>query len=109
VFIVVKTEGLFGKKVKLKIHEKEKTIILKNSQEVLPVLVYNSINDTKTTKEQNSWITVDIKKDNGEEIGIKKIQLRPKQDKILNKDEAASKSMEGWEEALYLRRRRRIL
>ena len=121
VYLVTETKNLKDQKVKLKIHEKEDTLkLLKTKDEVLPVLAFAKEDDTTTDTEISDWIEIDVKeksgkKENGDlflykeetedkiEVGIKKIQLRPKEDKIKTEGEDASKSFEGWQEALYVR------
>ncbi len=119
VYLIAETKELNGKKVKVKIHEKENEFkILKDKEAILPVLVYAKKEDKTTDTEANDWIEIDIKKEKGKkeggsiileeesdevEIGIKKIKLRPKKDKIEKEDEEASKSYEGWAEKLYIR------
>ena len=118
-YLVVETKNLKGKKVKLKIHEDEKELkLLKDKDALLPVLVYAKKEDKTTDTEASDWIELNIEtvkaKDAGtgfyisddgkdKEVGIKKIQLRPKKDKMASKTEEASKSFEGWAEKLYIR------
>jgi len=118
-YLVVETKNLKGKKVKLKIHENEKELkLLKDKDALLPVLVYAKKEDKTTDSEASDWIELNIEtvkaKDAGvgfyisddgkdKEVGIKKIQLRPKKDKMASKTEEASKSFEGWAEKLYIR------
>ncbi len=118
-YLVVETKNLNGKKVKLKIHENEKELkLLKSKEAILPVLVFAKKEDKATDTEAKDWIELDIEtvkaKDAGagfyisddgqdKEVGIKKIQLRPKKDKMASKTEEASKSFEGWAEKLYIR------
>ncbi|MCF6350369.1 MAG: hypothetical protein L3J23_04990 [Flavobacteriaceae bacterium] len=119
IYIIAKTKNLEGKKVKIKLHEKEDELkLLKDKDAILPVLVYAKKEDKTTDTQASDWIEIDIKKEKGKketdnvilsqgeeeiEVGIKKIQLRPKTDKMASKDEEASKSFEGWAEKLYIR------
>lgn len=121
VYLVAETKNLKDQKVKLKIHEKEDSLkLLKTKDDVLPVLAFAKEDDTTTDTEVSDWIEIDVKeksgkKENGDlflykeeqenkvEVGIKKIQLRPKEDKIKTEGEDTSISFEGWQEALYIR------
>ena len=121
VYLIAETENLKDKKVKLKIHEKESDLkLLKTKDDVLPVLVFAKKEDTTTDTEASDWIAIDVKEENGKkedgavvlhkedkgdkiEVGIKKIQLRPKEDKIKTEGEDAKLSFEGWQEALFVR------
>jgi len=119
VYLIAETKELNGKKVKVKIHEKEEELkILKDKDAILPVLVYPEKEDETTDIEASDWIEIDIKKEKGKkdggnilltegndeiEVGIKKIKLRPKKDKIEKDDEEVSKSYEGWVEKLYIK------
>ncbi len=118
-YLIAKTKNLEAKKVKVKIHEKDGEFkILADKDALLPILVYANKEDKTTDTEASDWIEIDIKKEKGKkdganilltegddeiEVGIKKIQLRPKEDKMATKDEEASKSFEGWAEKLYIR------
>ncbi|WP_027392892.1 M23 family metallopeptidase [Aquimarina latercula] len=130
VYLITETKNLKDKKVKIKIHEKEekdkddknKSVfkILKTKDDTLPVKVFAKKEDTSTDTEVSDWIEIEVKEENGNkdgdhlflykeenenkiEVGIKKIQLRPKEDKIKTEGEDAHKSFEGWQEALYIR------
>ncbi|AXT53805.1 hypothetical protein D1818_24385 [Aquimarina sp. BL5] len=121
VYLITETKNLKDKKVKLKIHEKESDLkLLKTKDDILPVLVFAKKEDTTTETEVSDWIEIDVKEESGNkedgnlflykeenenkiEVGIKKIQLRPKEDKIKTEGEDAHKSFEGWQEALYIR------
>ncbi|MGY3793352.1 M23 family metallopeptidase [Aquimarina sp. 433] len=121
VYLVTETKNLKDKKVKVKIHEKESDLkLLKTKDDILPVLVFAKKEDTTTETEASDWIEIDVKEENGNkengnlflykeanenkiEVGIKKIQLRPKEDKIKTEGEDAHKSFEGWQETLYIR------
>lgn len=121
VYLITETKNLKDKKVKLKIHEKESDLkLLKTKDDILPVLVFAKKEDTTSETEASDWIEIDVKEESGNkedghlflykeenenkiEVGIKKIQLRPKEDKIKTEGEDAHKSFEGWQEALYIR------
>ncbi|MFD0864179.1 hypothetical protein ACFQ1M_18330 [Sungkyunkwania multivorans] len=121
VYLIAETRNLKDKKVRIKIHEKEDDLkLLKTKEDILPVLVFDKKEDTTTDTEVSDWIEIDVKEEQGKkesgaivlhkedkgdtiEVGMKKIQLRPKEDKIKSKDEDAAKSFEGWQEALYIR------
>jgi len=121
VYLVVETEKLDGKTVQIKILEsksqdqKKKNVLklVKADTDDLPVLTFAKLEDKDTTTESNDWIDIEVKKQDGKilnktagkeiEVGIKKIQLRPKKDKMASKTEDAVKSFEGWQEALYIR------
>jgi len=121
VYLITETKNLKNKKVKLKIHEKESDLkLLKTKDDVLPVLVFAKKEDTITETEASDWIEIEVKEESGNkegddlflykeenekkiEVGIKKIHLRPKEDKIKTDGEDAHKSFEGWQEALYIR------
>ena len=121
VYLVAETKKLDGKTLKIKIQEsespdqdKKKVLkLVKADTDVLPVLVFAKLEDKTTTTEISDWIEIDIKKQDGKiinktagtdiEVGIKKIQLRPKEAKIKTKGEDAIKSYQGWQEALYIR------
>ncbi len=121
VYLVTETKNLKDKKVKLKIHEKDSDLkVLKTKDDILPVLIFNKEEDTSTETEASDWIEIDVKEESGNkegghlflyneenenkvEVGIKKIQLRPKEDKIKTEGEDAHQSFEGWQEALYIR------
>ncbi|WP_103070915.1 hypothetical protein [Aquimarina sediminis] len=121
VYLIVETKKLKDKKGKVKIREKEEgSKLLKSKDKALPVLVFAKKEDTTTNTEASDWIEIDVKEENGKkeggaivlhkedkgdkiEVGIKKIQLRPKEDKIKTESEDAVKSFEGWQEALYIR------
>ncbi|WP_055446352.1 M23 family metallopeptidase [Lacinutrix mariniflava] len=121
VYLVAETKKLDGKTLKIKILEsksqnQEKTNVfklVKTETDKLPVLVFAKLEDKTTTTEAGDWIEIDIKKQDQKilgktegteiEVGIKKIQLRPKEDKIASEKEDAIKSFEGWQEALYIR------
>ncbi|MHA7059416.1 M23 family metallopeptidase [Aquimarina sp. M1] len=121
VYLITETRNLKDKTVKLKIYEKESDLkLLKTKDDILPVLVFAKKEDTTTDTEASDWIAIDVKEENGTkengnlflykeenenkiEVGIKKIQLRPKEDKIKTDGEDAFKSFEGWQEALYIR------
>lgn len=111
VYIIVETENLEGEKVSVKIQEQEEQLrLLKNKEDVLPVLVFDHIDDTETDTEANPSIEMDIVKESAQkigrqdeakiELGIKKIKLRPKQDTIENEQEDLVKSLEGWEKTI---------
>lgn len=122
VYLVAETKNLDGKKVSFKIQEtksidqdnRQVLKLVKNEDDVLPVLVFADVKDKTTDTEITDCIEIEINKEDskilnrteGEEIelGIKKIQLRPKKDKMSSKTEDAIKSFEGWQEALYIRK-----
>ncbi|WP_199185111.1 M23 family metallopeptidase [Aquimarina sp. I32.4] len=121
VYLITETRNLKDKKARVKIYEKEEGLkLLKTKDDTLPVLVFARKEDTTTNTEASDWIEIDVKEENGKkeggalvlhkedkgdkiEVGIKKIQLRPKEDKIKAEGEDAHISFEGWQEALYIR------
>jgi len=121
VYLVAETKKLEGKKIKIKIHEGKNTDqdnkqvlkLVKAETDVLPVLVFAKNEDKTTDTEVADWIEIEVKKEDQKilnktegtdiEVAIKKIQLRPKTDKMASKTEDAVKSFEGWQEALYIR------